>query len=228
MISFWGRPLYSTSWIFYRTSDSKQKGGFFHSKIFQEWLYFWLPFFISSCSTFSLFNTFAPLSKYILLLSFRTNFSKHHFRFPREFVWKPSQKNQPPKTPPRSQWEHRALKRQWSLPRGRSYYLSTRSFCVSWTSGKAVFFLFLNNTQRFCFTKKKPAKNVMFKVFFLLGWATGFLGRWVFAWMLFLKYAKKSEQSIFNHQGWVSLNFKNIDFKLLDPRKLTWQYCIAA
>lgn len=52
MISFWGCPLYSTSWIFYRTSDSKQKGGFFHSKIFQEWLYFWLPFFISSCSTF--------------------------------------------------------------------------------------------------------------------------------------------------------------------------------
>ena len=30
-----------------------------------------------------------------------------------------------PKTP-RSQWEHRALKRQWSPLRGRSYYLGTK------------------------------------------------------------------------------------------------------
>ena len=45
-----------------------------------------------------------------------------------------------------------------------------RSFCVRWTSGKAVFFLVFKNTQRFCFTKKN-GKHVILQgsVFFFGG-----------------------------------------------------------
>lgn len=132
---------------------------------------------ISSCSTFSLFNTFAPLSKlYTVLLSFRTNFSKHHLPISPGICMKTPPKKPIPKNTtsksvrtPSFKEAMKSAARPLLLPRKPTSSPSKSPPFVLCELTKLRPLLFLKNTQKFCFTKKKRLKTSCSRCFFLLG-----------------------------------------------------------